>query len=138
VARRKTGAGSSAAPLPASEWEQLPDEAKACRDVGHAWPAKLRLEFFHIDRPEGRGRRVKSLERRLPCEHGCGAVKVTFYVMVRGRPVPDTNRRPTVRYTKPYLLRREFEGQDMPTRADFAAERVDSVAGLRDMLALAA
>lgn len=139
MARRKTGAASNAAPLPASEWELLPDEAKACRDVGHAWPAKLRLEFFHVERAKGRsgqGRgRVKSLERRLPCEHGCGAVKVTPYVMVRGRPAPDVTRRATVRYTKPYLLKREYADQELPTRLHFAAARLDAVPGLSELLA---
>lgn len=132
--RRRTGTAATAAPIPASQWDQLPDEAKACRDVGHAWPAKLRLEFFHVERTK-RGRRVKSLERRLPCEHGCGAIKITPYLTQRGRPVPDLTRRSWVRYTKPYLLTREFDGQELPGRADFAASRAEEVPGLLELLA---
>lgn len=128
---------ATAAPTPASEWENLPPEAFACRDVSHAWPRKLALEYFHVERAEarkGKGR-VVAVERRLPCRGGCGAVKVTPYVLVRGWPVPDVTRRSTVRYTRPYLLKREYPGQELPTRADFAAARLAEVEGLAELLA---
>ncbi len=133
MARRTGRTGlKSAAPTDASDWRNLPPEAFACRDVRHAWPRGLAIEFFHVDR-NTRGR-VVSMERRLPCTGRCGAVKVTPYVLVRGKPTPDPARRPSVVYTRPYVLRREYPGQELPTSADFAAARMDQVPGLAELL----
>lgn len=124
--------------LPASEWQKAPASAKACRDLGHSWPKRLALEFFHVERsrPGGKGK-VIALERRLPCETGCGCIKITPYVLNgRGWPTPDPTRRPTVRYTKTYLLKREYPDQELPSKADWAADRVAEVPGLAKLLGI--
>lgn len=125
-----------ATPLPASDWEDLPEAAKACRELGHSWAKKLTLEYFHVERKDGRARgKVVGLERRLPCENRCGCVKVTPYVMLaNGWPEPDPTRRATIRYTGPYRLKREFAGQELPTRTDWAASRMTRVPGLAELL----
>lgn len=128
-----SGSLKSAPPTLASDWHNLPPEAFACRDVRHAWPRNLPLEYFHVERNR-RGRAV-SVERRLPCTGNCGAFKVTPYVLDRNRELqPDPERRATVVYTRPYVLKREYPGQELPTSADFAAARMEQVPGLADLL----
>lgn len=126
------------APVSASDWENLPDAAKACRELGHSWPKKLALQWFHVERKGGRARgKVVALERRLPCENGCGCIKITPYVMNgRGWPEPDPTRRSTIRYTGQYLLKREHPGQWLPRRADWGASRITQVPGLADLLGI--
>ena len=137
--KRRSNDEEDAGPLPASEWEHLPPNAKACRELGHAWPTGLAVEYFHVERKPSRvaGRRGRAvgLERRLPCERKCGSVKVTPYVMVRGWPTPDITRRSTVRYKGRYRLKREFDGQQLPTKTDWAASRLFDVPGLAELLA---
>lgn len=130
--RQSSGSLRSAPPTLASDWHLLPPEAFACRDVRHAWPRDLPLEYFHVERNR-RGRAV-SVERRLPCTGRCGAYKVTPYVLVRGKLEADPERRSTVVYTRPYVLKREYPGQELPTGADFAAYRMDQVPGLAELL----
>lgn len=134
--RRTPPDGDGGGPVPASDWESLPAAAQACRELGHSWPKQLALEFFHVKRRNGRARgKVTDLERRLPCDGKCGAIKVTPYVFNgRGWPEPDPTRRSTVKYTRPYRLKREFPDQELPTRADWAASRITQVPGLASLL----
>ena len=124
-------------PVTASNWESVPAAVKACRELGHAWPANLALEFFHVERQaSGRGKgKAIGLERRLPCTRECGCIKVTPYLLERGWPVRDVTRKPTIKYpSSGYLLKREFEGQDLPSRGDWGDSRLREVPGLTDYI----